>query len=148
MSTGPEKVPSVLTSAAVAMGPVKWGTMPTKWVSQKAAIFSISVMPPTLGRVARTKVDGMMLDERVEVPAVAPLFAGGQGDIDFLAKDGQILQKGLSADGVFDEEGREVLDQVAAADGFGEIEALMEVDGPFAVFADAFAPAAQSSCRW
>ena len=55
MSTGPEKVPSVLTSAAVAMGPVKCGTMPTKWVSQMAVILSISVMPPTLGSVARMK---------------------------------------------------------------------------------------------
>ena len=39
---------------SVAMGPVKCGTMPTKCVSQIAAIFIISVMPPTLGRVART----------------------------------------------------------------------------------------------
>ena len=50
---GPEKVPRLLTSAAVAMGPVKCGTMPTKCVSQIAAIFIISVMPPTLGSVAR-----------------------------------------------------------------------------------------------
>ena len=42
------------TSAAVAIGPVKCGTMPTKCVSQIAAIFIISVMPPTFGRVART----------------------------------------------------------------------------------------------
>ena len=42
------------TSAAVGDGSVKCGTMPTKCVSQSAAIFIISVMPPTLGSVART----------------------------------------------------------------------------------------------
>ena len=96
-------------------------------------------MPPTLGRVARQEVDGVILDEGVEVPAIAPLFAGGKRDIDFLAQDGQVLKEGFSADGVFNEEGREVLDLVAAADGFVEIEALVEVDAPFAVFADTFA---------
>ena len=121
------------------MGPVKCGTMPTKWVSQRAAILSISVMPPTLGSVARQKSMCVIFDERVEVPAIAPLFAGGQGDVDLLAEDGQVLKEGLGADGVFDEEGGEVLNHVAAADGVGEIEALVEVDGPVAVFADTFA---------
>ena len=40
---------------AVAIGPVKCGTMPTRWVSHTAMIFSISVMPPTFGSETRAK---------------------------------------------------------------------------------------------
>jgi len=38
---------------AVHTGPVKRGTRPTAWVSHVAALFILSVMPPTLGRGAR-----------------------------------------------------------------------------------------------
>ena len=129
----------MLTSAAVAMGPVKWGTMPTKWVSQRAMIFEHLGDAADVGEGGADEVDVMMLDEGVEVPAIAPLFSGGEGDVDLLAEDGQVLLEGFGADGVFDEEGGEVFDFVAAADGFVEIEALVEVDAPFAVFADTFA---------
>ena len=40
---------------AVAIGPVKCGTMPTLCVSHTAMILSISVMPPTFGSDARAK---------------------------------------------------------------------------------------------
>ena len=47
--------------------------------------------------------------------------------------------KGFGADGVFNEERSEIFDLVATADGIVEVEALVEVDDPFAIFADAFA---------
>ena len=40
---------------AVAIGPVKCGTMPTLCVSHTAMILSISVMPPTFGSDTRAK---------------------------------------------------------------------------------------------
>ena len=49
------------------------------------------------------------------------------------------MLKGFGADGVFNEQWSEVFNLVAATDGFVEVEALMEVDAPFAVFADPFA---------
>ena len=52
---------------------------------------------------------------------------------------GRSSQEGLGADRIFDEEGGEIFDQVAAANGVGEVEALVEVDAPVAVFADTFA---------
>ena len=45
--------PAAFALPAVATGPVKCGTIPMACVSHNAAIFIISVMPPTLGRVAR-----------------------------------------------------------------------------------------------
>ena len=55
------------------------------------------------------------------------------------AQQRQVFAEGLVAHRVFDEVGREVLDQIAAANGVGEVEALVEVDAPIAVLADAFA---------
>jgi hypothetical protein len=55
MSTWPGNAIIVCMWPAVATGPVKCGTMPTLWVSHTAMIFSISVMPPTLGSDARAK---------------------------------------------------------------------------------------------
>ena len=51
--SGPENGPSACTSAATEIVPVKCGTMPTACVSHIAAIFTISVMPPTFGSVLR-----------------------------------------------------------------------------------------------
>jgi hypothetical protein len=39
-----------------------------------------SVMPPQLGRRRANVVDELVLDEHVEVPAVAELLADGDGD--------------------------------------------------------------------
>ena len=55
MSTWPGNAIIVCMCPAVAIGPVKCGTMPTLCVSQTAMIFSISVMPPTFGSDARAK---------------------------------------------------------------------------------------------
>ena len=53
--------------------------------------------------------------------------------------EGEILLEGLGADRVFDEERRQVFDEAASAHRLVEIEALVEVDAPIAVLADAFA---------
>src|SRR5262249_34916067 len=84
-------------------------------------------------------IDGMVFDERVEVPAVAPLLSSGKRNVDLAAKGGNVLEEGFGADGIFDEERVVLLDEVAAADSVGEVEALVEVDAPVAVFTDAFA---------
>jgi hypothetical protein len=84
------------------------------------------------------KVDGVIFDQLIEVPSVSPFLACGQGNIDFAAQDGEVLLKGFRAHRVFHEEGSEVFNRVAAANGIGQVETLMEVDAPVAIFADTF----------
>src|ERR1017187_3999268 len=80
-----------------------------------------------------------MLNEGVEVPAIAPLFAGGQRDVDFSDLDGKVLLEGFCTDCVFDEKRSEVFNLVAAANGVGKIEALVKVDDPIGILAHTFA---------
>ena len=81
-----------------------------------------------IGQGGAYKINVVIFDELVEVPPVAPLFARCQGNIHFLAQDRNVLQKGFGADRIFDEERSQVLDQVAAANGIVEVEALVEID--------------------
>src|SRR5258708_24478568 len=84
------------------------------------------------------KIDVVILHQSVEVPPVAPLLAGRQRDVDLAAQDRKVLQEGFSPNRVFDEERGQVLDLVTAPDGIGQVKALVEIDNPIAVFADAF----------
>ena len=55
-----------------------------------------------------------------------------------LRRMGRSCWKRLGADRVFYKEGSKIFDRVAAANGVRKIEALMEIDYPVAIFADAF----------
>src|SRR5262249_55618320 len=85
------------------------------------------------------EVDIVRFHELVEVPTIAPLLAGCDRHFHGPAKDGKVFVERLRTDRVFDEERGEIFDQIAAANRFGEIEALVEIDAPIAVLADAFA---------
>src|SRR5262249_37925577 len=91
-----------------------------------------------VGEGSTDEVDVVIFHERVEVPPISPFFTGGQGNVDLFPQDGQVLEKSLGANGVLEKERGETLDFVAAANCIGEIESLMKVDDPIAVFAYAF----------
>src|SRR5262249_39842926 len=57
---------------------------------------------------------------------------GGDRHAHLAAENWEILREGFGADGVLDEVRCEFFDQFAAADGLGEVEALVEVDAPVA----------------
>ena len=107
------------------------------------------MIPPTFGRVPRSQSIFVVLDQLVEVPAVAPFLPGGQRHADLLAEDRQVLVERLGADRVFHEERLDVLDHFARANGVAEVEPLVKIDAPVAVLADAFAGLlAVSSSLW
>src|SRR5579872_7345948 len=82
-------------------------------------------------------VDVVVLDQLVEVPTITPLFSRCDGHASRCAELRQILRESFGSNGVFDEVRREILDQIAAADRFGEIEALVKIHAPVAIFTDA-----------
>jgi len=84
-------------------------------------------------------VDVVGFDELVEVPAAAPFLSRREGNRRDLAELGDVFEEGFGADGVFDQIGLEVFQELAAAFGIGVVEALVEVDEPVTVLADAFA---------
>ena len=54
-------------------------------------------------------------------------------NIHFAAQDGKVLLKRLGPNRVFDEEGSQIFNRVATANGVRQIEALMEIDAPVAI---------------
>ncbi len=84
-------------------------------------------------------VDVVVLDELVEVPPVAPFLAVGEGDGRHLPQLRQVHEGVLVAHGILDEVGLVLLDPAARAQRVVEVEALVEVDAPVAVRADALA---------
>src|SRR5437763_14480458 len=84
-------------------------------------------------------VDVVILHQRVEIPAVAPFFASGDGNFDQLPQARKVFAKGFRAHGILDEEGRQRLDEIAAANGVRQVESLMKINAPIAVFSHAFA---------
>src|ERR1700683_5319489 len=92
-----------------------------------------------VGQRGAHEVDVVILDEWIEVPAVAPLRARSQRNVYFLAQDREILEKGFCADGVLHKKWGQIFDQVAAANRIGKIESLMEIDSPVAILSHAVA---------
>jgi len=133
ISTGPENVDRQFTRAAAAIGPVKWGTMPTAWVSQMAATFIISVMPPTFGSVERMKSTSWFSTSLLKSHLSPPFFAVGQRHRRHLPELWNVLQRVLVGDRVFDEERLIGFDGLAGTQRVVQVEALVKGDAPVAV---------------
>src|SRR5579862_865472 len=84
-------------------------------------------------------VEIVILDKFVEIPALAPFLAGRERNGGHFSQLGDIFEKGFGPDGILDQVGFQVFKELASADGVGEVEALMEVDGEVAVLSDSFA---------
>src|ERR1700675_1132608 len=84
-------------------------------------------------------VEIVILNQLVEVPAIAPLLAGGERHLDGSTQDRQILLESFGADRVFDKERRQVFDEPAPSNSVRQIEPLVEIDTEVAVLADAVA---------
>src|SRR4051812_48312442 len=84
-------------------------------------------------------VDIMMLHQLVEVPAISPLLAGGNRDLDHSPQNRQVLLKRLRPDRVLYKKRRKALDQVASANRVRKIKPLVEIDHPIAALSDAIA---------
>ena len=78
--TGPENVPRQFTSAAVAMGPVKCGIDADEMrLADRGDLHHLGDAADVGQRGAHV-IDVVVLHQLVEVPAVAPLFAGRDRD--------------------------------------------------------------------
>ena len=81
----------------------------------------------------------VVLHQRIEIPAIPPFLARRDGNLYELSQTRQVFAEGLRTHGILDEEGRKRFDQVASANGVRQIESLMKINAPVAVFAHAFA---------
>src|SRR5712691_2135301 len=89
-----------------------------------------------IGKRHARVIDQVLLDQLVHVPAIAEVLAHGDRHSHLGAQalvDGRLL----GAHQILDEEGLEVLDQVAQSNCVGHVETGVEVDGPVAVGGDA-----------
>jgi hypothetical protein len=92
-----------------------------------------------LTRPAVAIVDVVVLDQPVEIPPEAPLLAVGQRHRGHRPQLGDVLERMLVADRIFDEERIELLHHLAGAHRVVEVEALVQVDAPVAVRTHALA---------
>jgi hypothetical protein len=117
---------------AVAIGPVKCGTMPTRCVSHTAMIFSISVMPPTFGSDTRAKSMSRCSTSGLKSRG-SPLLARRQRHRRHQPQLRQLRPELLLAQRVLDDERAMRFQEAAHFDGLVEVELLMQVDHPVAV---------------
>src|SRR4051812_6680179 len=89
--------------------------------------------PANIGKRRPEKVDVVILYQRVEIPAISPLLAGRYRHSHFPAQDREVLLKGFGPHRIFHKKRSEILDCIAAPNGVGQVEALMEIDAPISV---------------
>ena len=124
---------------AVAIGPVKCGTMPTLCVSQTAMIFSISVMPPTFGSDARAKSMSRCSTSGLNSARVPHSSPGASGTVVSSRSFGICVRNCSSRTGSSTQNGRIRLHQAADLHRLVEVELLVQIDHPVAVGPDAVA---------
>ena len=75
-----------------------------------------------VGQGGADEINVVIFNQLVEVPPVAPFLARSQRNVHFLAQDRKVLQEGLRADRIFDEEWSQVLVRPSdrAVAGYGE----------------------------
>ena len=124
---------------AVAIGPVKCGTMPTLCVSHTRHDLEHLGDAADVGQRRAGEVDVALLDERAELRARAPLLAGRERHGRQQPQLRDLRAELLLAHRILDDERPRRLHEPADFHGLVEIELLVQVDHPVAVRADAVA---------
>ena len=83
-------------------------------------------------------IEVVILDQAMEIPALAPFLASGNGHRGQLPQFRNILVERLGAHGILDEIRFQIFQFLAGANGVGKIETLVQVNDPVTILAHPF----------